>query len=222
MYYLYANKEGKKILGDKSPSLIRFAKVVIDFRKIKTNTYCRDTRDVYMSLKSRGHFSATNPYLFALEWRIKEKLILRAYRYFSETMLVRYEDLIAHPRTELLTISSFLNVEYNPKMLEFFKQSSDYIDTGHSKLIFERINQDNSYKWKSKLSKRDADIIQSIASPLLLRYNYVRNKQQKIHMRNMLYAYIWSIPRIFQIIFRSLSQRFFFYTGRTLTKRMYE
>ena len=225
LYGYFAAHEGKKMIGDKSPSLIRRLNVMSKiFDQAKLLHIVRDPRDVYASLKARGHLSTLSPALFALEWRTKEALIQRNSRHFDKALTVRYEDLVNTTEDVLRDICHFLEVDFSGEMLSYHQRSTEYIDKGHSSLIFQKVSRKNALKWKDSLSLKESKVIEALTRPELGTHGYERvaTANQLMTLFYWVVAGFFVGPRILQIVFRALSQQYFFKKGNYISKNMYQ
>jgi len=88
-----------------------------------------------------------------MEWAYK---VARAQRDLaslesSRVCTVRYEDLLLAPEERLKEICSFLSVDFDPHMLDFWKYSGKFIGGHHSQKIFEPVSPENLNKWKTRM-----------------------------------------------------------------------
>lgn len=174
IFSLYAEREGKKIWGDKSPSFFRRLDVLSSlFPDARFIHIVRDGRDAFESLRSMDP-SKNDPGVMAIEWSYKLARIEKALKNIlpANTLTIRYEDLLDDPEKTIKDCCSVIGVSYEPRMLDFYKTSHKYIGEHHSKLIFKPIDPSNKYRWREKLSRRDAAVFTALSSGCLERYGY--------------------------------------------------
>jgi hypothetical protein len=73
--------------------------------------------------------------------------------YPKDVFIIKYENLAKNPRTETKKICSFLDLDFQSSMLDFYNSNKDYKNLiGSTKNIHKNtnkpINSDNSFKWK--------------------------------------------------------------------------
>ena len=173
MYTSYSSKQGKSIWGDKSlffGSVSALHELFPDARFIHI---VRDGRDVFDSWRKMDK-SKDNPAVIALDWVYKERAIRNSFRTIpkNKQFTVRYEDLISQPKNLVKSICIFLDIPYEAAMLEFYKTSQKYIGEHHSNLIFNKIDSNNTQKWKKNLRRQEIAIFTRLSRSLLNDYGY--------------------------------------------------
>lgn len=173
-YHDYAIIYKKNIWGDKTPSFFRMVAVLDElFPLTKFIHLVRDGRDIYLSWQ-KMKVQKRNVSVAALEWSQKIK---RAKKGLSQIkperyIEIRYEDLVSEPENTLNRICTFLQVEYEPTMLNFWRTSDQFIGSHHSDLIFKPVSLNSVEKWKNKLTEKEISYYESIAGPVLLSLGY--------------------------------------------------
>lgn len=173
MFSSYAESEGKSRWGDKSLFFNSINILHELFPGARFIHVVRDGRDVFDSWR-RMDATKSRPTVMALDWRYKLRSIERSVARLpaDRTLTLRYEDLLASPRQIVQSICSFLNIEFEEEMFEFYKTSSKYIGEHHSSLIFSAINSSNAAKWKQRLSADEIKLYEAMAGKLLREYGY--------------------------------------------------
>lgn len=127
VYMTYAAQAfpNARIWGDQSPIHTFYLSYINKvFPNARYMHLLRDGRDVVSSMVTRHG----NDYLFeaVLRWKTSlkrihdfQKLILP-----SQYLEVRYENLVREPELVLLKVSDFIGIEYNPRMLDYWKLPS--------------------------------------------------------------------------------------------------
>ncbi len=133
----YADRRSRAIYGEKTPAHVRWAGELLDwYPTARFIQMIRDPRAVYRSeVKRRRAHAVTFPYRYV----VRVPLLLRAFclaevcwawidavhrhraltrAYPDRYRLVRFEDLVATPETEIPAICAFLGVPFVPRMLE--------------------------------------------------------------------------------------------------------
>jgi hypothetical protein len=227
LYAAFAAKSNKEFIGDKSPKFIRKLKLLtILYPEAKFIHIVRDGRDTFLSLKRRQHHSAESALVSSAEWRVKEILIQRALgKIPNRAIRIRYEDLVQSPSQLLMKICRFLDVEFEPEMLMFWKTSKDYIDQQHSDLIYKPVEPKNIQKWKSGLTSRELDEYTFISRSLLKTYDYeLYNQQPKLWCRFIyILKFLIYVPRrLIRIVWTNVVMRVARLLGRPVTQGHYE
>ena len=127
---VYAIDRSKRRPGEKSPLHLEHVPVILDqFPGSKVIYILRDGRDVVRSLLDVPWAAARNPRRFqrfcmrwndAIEAMIRYEKTLPADRF----MIVKFEDLLGRPKSELEKICSFIGEEFEPTQLEPVRGSS--------------------------------------------------------------------------------------------------
>lgn len=133
----YSDRRHRAIYGEKTPAHVRWAAELLDwYPTARFIQMIRDPRAVYRSeVKRRRSHSVTFPYrhiarlplllqafcLVEVCWAwadavTRHRALTRAFP--GRYRLVRFEDLVATPGTEIPAICSFLGVPFVPRMLE--------------------------------------------------------------------------------------------------------
>jgi hypothetical protein len=121
-FQLYAKKQRKPRWGDKTPGyatkLRRIHRVLKEARFIHM---IRDGRDVALSLEQRDAGLSTEQ--VARRWRHRINRTRRAAEEVPHYIEVRYEDLITDPEATLRRICEYIELEYDPRMLDYHKRA---------------------------------------------------------------------------------------------------
>jgi len=156
-YALSSGKEGVTILGDKNPIYARFINELIGlFPNSKFIHVTRDYRDNILSYQ-RAKFDANNTSSLAYRWKkYNEEILKYGERYPDKFILVRHEDLLTNPIHHLERICSFLGVDFDPLMLEFYKppRNAPKWWEWHTKFI-RPLDKSRVYLWKKKMKRSD-------------------------------------------------------------------
>ena len=173
---LYALKHGKTMWGDKSDYLDRMYQIRQLFPNAKFVHIVRDGRDVANSVMKMP-WGPTNIKQAAEWWATHVRLGCAMGRMLDseQYMEVRYEDLVADPELKLKEICEFLEVEFEPGMLEFYRDAKQFVP---QHLLYQHYNADkaaNSSRveaWRNELSALDCVIFQQIAKDVLIDLDY--------------------------------------------------
>ena len=191
VFMTYAHNEKKQRWADKTPGYLTHADTLIHlFPNSKFIHLVRDGRDASLSLL-RTHFGPNN-FLSAIQnWdrnvRIARKML--AMLGSKQRMELRYEDLVSEPQINLKTVCDFLEIEFQPEMLENFREDvesrvGDRVHSHHSNLL-QPLNASSCYRWKHELGKADQHIAWNVAGNLLTELGYEQGKRCSIASREI-------------------------------------
>lgn len=148
--------------------LLRDGRAVLNsYRKLST-----EDDNIYAPVLPKDAFEV------ALRWtdttsRIERHLRQHAVRRWIS---IRYEDLLEEPEAQSRHLCKFLDLPYDPSMLEFHlrnsEQSLEPKRYGWKANTFLPLDKKKSTSWLTELSPRALERFESIASPALRRYGY--------------------------------------------------
>lgn len=206
LFSCYCKKEGKSIWGNKTPSFFRKIDILYKlFPDAKFIHIVRDGRDVFDSWRKMRP-SMNNVSFVALDWSYKLFRIEKSFRKIpvDNKITIRYEDLLCSPEKTIKCICSVIEVEYEPKMLDFYKSSHQHTIPHHSELIFKPLDKGNTAKWKKRLTSREISIFNLLAGHYLRKYNYEieKGRMSMSDIAFMLKGLSVGIPqRLMQVLF---------------------
>ena len=173
--YSEKHSQGSKIWGDKTPMNTLYLDWIGSvFPNSKFIHIIRDGRDVASSYIKMGRYDtileAANRWIKSIELassfgsKIKENY-----------MEIRYEDLVTKPEEIIKKTCDFINIVYDPEMLDHTKQVEKLGDTNkdHHSNLSKPISSDSIGKWKNNLSESDQRSITKLLSNHLQRLGYV-------------------------------------------------
>lgn len=185
IYYNYQSlytKDRIQILGDKSPVNSLYAKKLV--KVFPSARFIHLVRDYRGNLSSMLRYEVFSPSVTTIvsQWKYSVNQIEQlATNYPDKFITIRYEDLVKDPQGVITRMCSFLNINFNPVMLdsqkreEIIKQSYDqsFISEWHPNLPME-ISENNIDKWKQKLSPSAIRLADYIAGKTGEKYYYTR------------------------------------------------
>ena len=168
------NDMGKKRWGFKDPASQYYLKHIVDsFPEAQFVFIIRDARAVALS-QTKTKFGTANVFYAAEKWSAE----VVSQRKFAaqnpeKSCLVRYEDLIVSPEKELSRICAFLGESYETGMQKYY-ENKKYIDQKNKSNVntFKKLDPAIIHKWKHELSKRQINVIESIADQSLIENGY--------------------------------------------------
>jgi hypothetical protein len=159
-------KQTKKatLVGDKNPQYALFGPQLISvFPDAKFVWVIRDPRaQVHSMLKVNMEKKMVSS--LAYRWKyFNRKMETFRQQHPKQVLQVRYEDLVADPKEQLLTICSFLNIEYTDSMLENRLQSIAenpfYSHTDHES-VKQEISSKKEEEWRTFLTEKQIRVIE--------------------------------------------------------------
>ena len=124
-YQLYAQRFGKSRWGDKTPN---YGLIMRGIRRLLPESRCihliRDGRDVACSVRDLWFAPGRDYRLLGQDWARRVECIRRQNRQ-GAYLEVRLEDLVLNPRKVLQEVCTFIELEFDPVMLEYPAHSAE-------------------------------------------------------------------------------------------------
>jgi hypothetical protein len=199
-------KEKILIIGDKNPfysirrSYLRIIREV--FPEAKIIHLVRDYRAHYLSMTTMD-FESNNVGVIALMWKYSYEIIKNEFGNSKNYLLIKHEDLTSHPTKYLTELCSFLNIEFQPTMLEFYK-IKDYVLENygdaflkiHSSLLNPVTDEFND-KWKTKLDDITLEYLDAITGETADEIGYERKYFKQKNFFIVLYLHFFKFLYLF-------------------------
>jgi len=209
IYALWALKHGKTSWGGKTPDYTGQIEPLTQlFPDVKIIHIVRDGRDVALSLFALP-WGPEDAYVAANYWKKRVALGTSGKTVVKERFFeLKYEDFLENPETLFTQLLEFLDVEDSlreKKILEFREK------------IVSKIKANNTFKWKTKMSKSDIRIFELTARKQLENYGYeIQNQDIQDQSLSLLSKGYHHSKNIFikgikGQLFRSFSKRAFRY-----------
>ena len=177
LFELFAEREGKKRWGDKTPQHGLFVKEIGRvFPEAKFIHVIRDGRDVAQSL-GKLWFGSKSIYGLAHQW----KEYLQSFQDFKKSLNerdfveLRYEDLVRRPQLEVERILKFLGESSLPVATDVpnSKRKEFYINQApHHRTLAQPISERKVGAFKKVFTQREIEIFEAIAQDMLKAYGY--------------------------------------------------
>jgi hypothetical protein len=172
----YARRHGKPRWGDKTPHYVHhvdeLAAIWPDARFV---VLVRDGRDVALSLR-RMPFGPNNAWAAAQWWaRGIRAGAAAARRHPGQVMTVRYEDLARAPEEVVPRVCAFLELGYQPDMLDLTQADRSLIVADQASwfpTLFDGINTRSVARWQHEMPRRDQAVFASLARDELAELGY--------------------------------------------------
>lgn len=180
MYMAYADRQGKRRWGDKTPQYVRsIAQLSTIFPGSRFVHVIRDGRDVALSYLSVD-WGPPNIWRAARVWRQDVSVGRRAGRLVGPERYteVRYEDLVGSPASVLGRLCTFLDLGFDRAMLDYHHAAPDRVGArpdrtdDHASSL--RPPTAGLRDWRTQMSDEQTKAFESIAGPLLSELGYER------------------------------------------------
>ena len=186
---LRAQRHGRERWGEKTPRHVyRIDDVLAAFPEAKVVCLVRDPRAVVASYKDwhaagarRGLDEAPekqadrertrrsyHPVLMSLLWRgVVRSSFAGLERHGPERVRIqRFERLADDTEAEVRALCDWLELEFEPAMLEIGVVNSSYATSGHG------VSRETVGRWRERLSEDEIGVVQSVCGPLMLELGY--------------------------------------------------
>lgn len=189
-YELYAERRGKSRWGNKTPYfLARMTLIQELLPEARFVHIVRDGRDVALSTVPLW-FGPNDVAGAAREW---SNMLTSARRQAQDLHFyteVRYEELVQGPTATLMRLCEFLDLEWEPEMLEYHRHAPERISSelgdvlegrqfvpANERLKIHRLTGrppqlDRIERWKREMSVADLHIFESVAADTLREFGY--------------------------------------------------
>lgn len=190
-YTTYARRHGKQRWGDKTPPYLdRMTSIEAVLPETRFIHVIRDGRDVALSVIPLW-FGPDEVTAAARHWVVRIAAARRQARHLNHYLELRYEDLIADSTACLRSVCEFLDLEWDPRMLDYHHRSEDRLAemvsdmpwqggrtipassrTEIHRLASQPPRRDRIGRWRSEMSATDRLAFEQIAGEMLedLRY----------------------------------------------------
>ncbi|WP_369997271.1 sulfotransferase [Winogradskyella sp.] len=186
LQYGIQNGKSPRILGDKNNYYINHLELLNKiYPDAKYLIIVRDCRDVVCSYLNVNALSSESKYkpefpdtieAMALDWLKKNSEILNFLKFVDNDnyTIIKYEDLIIHPKIELQKCTKILELNFEDEMLDYYKhrmEPDELLDWKQK--TNEKIDKNNANKYLEQLSKAEISEIESISGTLMRKFGYL-------------------------------------------------
>ena len=178
----WAQGQGKARWGEKTPSNLYFwPEIAPWFPQAVVVHILRDGRDVAISQIEAPFGPKTIP-AAAKRWVyfVEGVRSLRGEVGENRYVEIRYEDLLADAKAAMLPVLDRIGVPFDPAVLEFHQRQRPVgTDPVNDRNIQKPLQTGNSGKWAAAFDRRDLEIFESLAGPVLDACGYPRVTEAK-------------------------------------------
>jgi hypothetical protein len=180
VYRAYARNKGKERYADKTPVYVYEIDTLAElFEEVRFVHLIRDGRDVACSFLGQERMRPNGPVEAALLWRERVEAGRDAGRRLgsSRYLEVRYEALIADPESVLRPVCEFVELDYDPVMLNYQERAEELIrlDGGaerHRGVFLPPT--EGLRRWQTDLEPAQIEAFEIVAGDLLDQLSYPR------------------------------------------------
>lgn len=198
-YHSFFDKKEILFFGDKNPVYSnQVSELGRIFPSAKFIHLTRDYRDNIVSMLDVD-FEMPNVALLAYRWKYSFRVIDKAAKTKSERFCrIRYEDLVADPKTSFNRLCNFLGIPFEPSVLEFHNKKSEIeklypeeITSRYFSSLFQPIDAGKTGIYKTRLTIRQIKIADLTVGKTAEAAGYKRD------FKNFnLALFLWTLPAV--------------------------
>jgi glycosyltransferase involved in cell wall biosynthesis/GT2 family glycosyltransferase/2-polyprenyl-3-methyl-5-hydroxy-6-metoxy-1,4-benzoquinol methylase len=168
----FAEAAGKPRWGEKTPGHYRYLDCLLSWYPCGKIVYVlRDPRAVVASLL-KVPWGQQDMAAHARRW-VSSMTCLDQRRNNHRVYTIKYENLVTNTEFELRSLSLFLDEDYAPSMLDYYRTSEILVSEEHWKMgVLQPLNTVSLTKWKTELSEKDVSLIEEITQSEMIRHDY--------------------------------------------------
>ncbi len=179
------NKADSCIWIDHTPENIENIDFIFsEFENVKFINVIRDPRGVYASFKETK-WGILHPKEFAWFWLkfIAVGQLIKNTLPDDSYFEVRFEDVLLDPKIKISEISEFVNIDFSETMIQGNDFDVPSFSKGQHKLVNRKPSKTKIDDWKSRLSKREIELIEFYTEPVLSQLGYVSSSNGGVQMK---------------------------------------
>jgi Sulfotransferase family len=192
-YEAYAERQGKPRWGDKTPIYVEFMKRIGgQLPEARFVHLIRDGRDVALSRAVFGGEGPATPEKAAQRWKRRIRKARNQAEKVRHYVEIRYEDLVLEPEATLRRVCDFVELDYDPAMLDYHQGAEERLEelrhdlpaaegqkaaSGDDRLARHAMAKEpptpeRLERWKREMSAEDRAEYESVAGDLLAELGY--------------------------------------------------
>jgi hypothetical protein len=177
IYSSYARMQGKVQWGDKTPDYMLHMDLIAGLLpEARFIHIIRDGRDVATSLMQVSWgVSRIADAAVSWSWRVSHACMVGQRLGPGRYTQIRYEDLVGDPEGVLKLLCQFLNLEYDPNMLQYHERADTILKAEPSPQYHQRLHlapTSGLRDWRTELRTEEVKVFEFIAGDLLTRLGY--------------------------------------------------
>lgn len=159
LLWLYAHSRNKRLVGVKDPKSLELLPVLKElFPQTRILHIVRDPRDVFLSRKKAEWSKDRADFLQLLAYRAQYSLgsELGPKLFGRHYLEIQYEALISMPEDVLKRVCEFLEIGFEPQMLDHTRSSHRLVSIDEKQYhgnVYQPVLANNKNKWMGKLTK---------------------------------------------------------------------
>ena len=176
LFDIYCTKSNRSICCEKTPMHVKYVDVIVkEIRRSCVVCIHRDPRDVWLSVRNTPWHTG-NALYHAIFWRHVAYLSEKWARMFPERYLeIRFEDLLAEPRTVLERVCRFVQVSFDTDMLQWYLRGESTFSTATEpwKSNAKRpLDAARALNWKKRMSPEESALFEAVDGKQMRRLHY--------------------------------------------------
>lgn len=177
---LYRKERGAGIVGEKTPRHILYVREILKtYPDAKIISLFRDPRAAAWS-EIKAPFGSPSVIVTTRRWRkyVKEHEQLKKLLPENQYLMLRYSDLIANTEGELQKICTFLGMNFEEAMLEYYNREEEGFaarEKSWKNGTLKPLQENRNEEWKSALTAWQITLVEHIAGDYLTRMGYEKS-----------------------------------------------
>lgn len=172
-YYTAVHKKEATLVFDKNPGFSIFTETLVKI--FPDSKFIHIIREPKSNINSflNVPFEPNNVVILAYRWFFYNKCIENAKLKFPDKFLtIKYEDLVQNPVHTTEKICNFLDIVYEPSMLDFYKKERNQAKQSWHANLSSPLAAGNISKWANSLKERDVMKTDRVCFRLSKQYGY--------------------------------------------------
>lgn len=201
---LNSHNKRKPRWAEKTPRhMLHYKRIISAFPDCRFVRIVRDPRDSALSMRQLPWASdqfLANFYLWCHWFDSSHEDYLGT----SNTLTIRYEDLIEFPRETLSKVCEHVGEAFEDSMIHYYKNADSVVTINEpwKNKVHDPIDLSRRFRWKTELSELELDIAESVGQPWLNEFDYeykVRNKKIVAKQKMTIQEFEDNLPHILRL-----------------------
>lgn len=189
---LYRKARDKGIVGEKTPRhILQVHDILKTYPKARIISMFRDPRATAWS-EIKAHFGSPSVFVTTRRWREYVEMHQKLQNELPQDqyMMLRYQDLIEDSEGILKRICDFLEVDFQPEMMEYYNREEKGFAEGEKawkKGTLKPIQKNKNEEWKSALKPWQIALVERTAGSKLEEMGYRKSEYSLSFFKNLFY-----------------------------------